>query len=85
MSFSPASTTNSGAANIGTGYFTTLQEAEHYRTLELLKASATKEKFHIFELEVPVIPKEYSNATSFSLTFPNDFCPFNGALYGTNS
>ena len=53
MSFSPASTLSSSATSIGTGYFTTLQEAEHYRTLELLKASATKEKFHIFELEVP--------------------------------
>ena len=53
MSFGSPSSSSSGSTNIGLGYFITLQEAEHYRTLELLKASATKEKFHIFELEVP--------------------------------
>ena len=60
MTFGPIAS-SSGTTNIGTGYFTTLQEAEHHRTLELLKASATKEKFHIFELEVPNPTYEESN------------------------
>lgn len=54
MSFGSPSSSSSGATNIGLGYFTTLQEAEHHRTLEVLKVSSGgKEQFHIFELEVP--------------------------------
>jgi hypothetical protein len=38
------------------GFFVTLQEAEHCRTVEVLKDTTvgpTKPRFHIFELEVP--------------------------------
>jgi len=52
-------TYTSGSASsspLGLGFFVTLQEAEHARTVEVLKDTATgtsKPKFHIFELEVP--------------------------------
>ncbi len=53
LNFSPIGTI-SGPNYIGTGYFTTLQEAEHHRTLEVLKGSdGNKLQFHIYELEVP--------------------------------
>lgn len=53
MNFNPIGTI-SGPNYIGTGFFTTLQEAEHHRTLEVLKvANGGKEQFHIYELEVP--------------------------------
>ena len=53
LNFSPIGTI-SGPDYIGTGYFTTLQEAEHHRTLEVLKVSdGNKLQFHIYELEVP--------------------------------
>lgn len=47
---------SSNSATLGLGFFTTLQEAEHNRMIEVLKdttTSTTKPKFHIFELEVP--------------------------------
>jgi len=54
MTFSPVSSSSSGSTNIGSGYYTTLQEAEHHRTLEVLKVSSGgREQFHIYELEVP--------------------------------
>jgi len=52
-------TYTSGSASsspLGLGFFVTLQEAEHTRTIEVLKDTATgltKPQFHIFELEVP--------------------------------
>jgi len=52
-------TYTSGSASsspLGMGFFVTLQEAEHCRTVEVLKdttVGANKPKFHIFELEVP--------------------------------
>jgi hypothetical protein len=54
-----AFTYTSGSASssqLGLGFFTNLQEAEHIRTVEVLKdnsTGSTKSKFHIFELEVP--------------------------------
>lgn len=39
---------------IGHGVFTTLQEAEHNRTIELLKdQDAAFNSYHVFELEFP--------------------------------
>lgn len=38
--------------NIGIGFYTTRQEAEHQRTLEVLKCK-TADEFYIFELEIP--------------------------------
>lgn len=52
-------TYTSGSASsspLGMGFFVTLQEAEHCRTIEVLKDTTTgqtKPRFHIFELEVP--------------------------------
>jgi hypothetical protein len=40
----------------GIGFYSTLQEAEHNRTMELLKDTTsihTKPKWHVFEIEVP--------------------------------
>lgn len=54
MSFSPAATISS--TNLGNGIFPSLQEAEHNRTLEVLKDTTTgmnKPRWHIFELEIP--------------------------------
>lgn len=45
-----------GTPGIGVGFYSTLQEAEHNRTLETLKDTATgttKPKWHVFELEFP--------------------------------
>jgi hypothetical protein len=43
-----------GANYIGHGMFTTLQEAEHNRTIELLKdTDAAFNTYHVFELEFP--------------------------------
>ena len=47
---------SSNSVTLGMGFFTTLQEAEHTRTVEVLKDTSTgptKPKFHIFELEMP--------------------------------
>jgi hypothetical protein len=49
-------TTGSGSGtSLGVGFYYTLQEAEHNRTLEVLKdtTTGTKPKFHVFEIEVP--------------------------------
>ena len=47
---------SSSSTQLGMGFFITQQEAEHCRTVEVLKdttAGPTKPRFHIFELEVP--------------------------------
>jgi hypothetical protein len=41
------------APNVGIGFFTTLQEAEHSRTLEVLKDTGVNNTYHIFEVEFP--------------------------------
>lgn len=52
LSFSTAA--NIASTNMGSGFFPTLQEAEHYRTLEVLKVdNGSQQKLHIYELEVP--------------------------------
>ena len=54
MNFSNAATIST--TNLGSGIFPTLQEAEHNRTLEVLKdttSGVNKPRWHIFELEVP--------------------------------
>lgn len=38
--------------NFGAGFYGTREEAEHTRTLELLKETSSS-KYHVFELEVP--------------------------------
>jgi hypothetical protein len=38
--------------SIGIGFYQTRQEAEHQRTIEVLK-SKTNEEFYVFELEIP--------------------------------
>lgn len=46
----------SGTTGLGVGFYATLQEAEHNRTLELLKDTTSgnsKPKWHVFELELP--------------------------------
>ena len=40
--------------SLGAGFFLTQIEAEHHRTLELLKDTDTpKSQYHVFELEIP--------------------------------
>jgi hypothetical protein len=54
MNFSTAAIVS--PTNLGSGIFPTLQEAEHNRTLEVLKdttSGVNKPRWHIFELEVP--------------------------------
>lgn len=43
------------STNMGIGFYLTLEEAEHIRTLEILKDTTTgmKPTWHIFELEFP--------------------------------
>ena len=52
---SPSPTLTS--TSLGIGFYLTLQEAEHIRTLEILKdvtpSSTPKPTWHIFELEFP--------------------------------
>lgn len=46
----------SGTGGLGVGFYSTLQEAEHNRTIELLKDTTTginKPKWHIWELDIP--------------------------------
>ena len=44
----------SSAMNFGIGFYSTLQEAEMHRTMELLKnTDATKPQYHVFELDIP--------------------------------
>ena len=49
--------TNTGAASTltwGVGFYSSLTEAEHNRTMELLKNTDTvKPQYHIFELDLP--------------------------------
>lgn len=50
--------TSGGSSNLslGLGFFISQQEAEHCRTLEVLKDTSTgsvKPQFHVFELEFP--------------------------------
>ena len=48
------STGTSGPISWGLGFYTTLQEAEHNRTMELLKnTDSAKPQYHIFELDLP--------------------------------
>jgi hypothetical protein len=45
---------NPGTPTIGAGFYTTQREAEHNRTLELLKEpNGSTVQYHIFELTVP--------------------------------
>ncbi len=55
MNISACGTIPAGSTNyIGTGMYTTLQEAEHNRTLELLKdPDASFNSYHVFALEFP--------------------------------
>jgi hypothetical protein len=48
--------TGSSPNSLGVGFYSTLQEAEHNRTMELLKdtsSGTSKPKFHVFELDFP--------------------------------
>jgi hypothetical protein len=50
------SSTSSGTVGLGVGFYSSLQEAEHNRTMEVLKDTTTgmsKPKWHIWELDVP--------------------------------
>lgn len=54
MSFSLINSSSSNS--IGVGFYHTLQEAEHNRSMEILKdttSSGAKPTWHIFELEFP--------------------------------
>ncbi len=54
FSYSSGSTTPN--LNIGVGFYLSKEEAEHTRTLEVLKDTTTgvnKPKWHVFELEFP--------------------------------
>ena len=42
-----------GSPNIGAGFFSSLKEAEHNRTLEVLKEQTGNTQIHVFELSVP--------------------------------
>ena len=56
MSFTNTGTGSSASASLGIGFYPSLQEAEHNRTLEVLKDTTTginKPKWHVFELELP--------------------------------
>lgn len=46
----------SGTSGLGAGFYSTHQEAEHNRTLEVLKdlsTGASKPKWHVWELTIP--------------------------------
>lgn len=47
-----SSGTTSPTNSIGVGFYSTRQEAEHQRTLEVLKCK-TEDEFYVFELEIP--------------------------------
>ena len=55
LSILACGTTPAGSSGyIGTGMYTTLQEAEHNRTLEILKdTDSGYNSYHVFELEFP--------------------------------
>jgi len=42
----------SSSVTFGAGFYGTREEAEHLRTLEILKET-TGSKYHVFELEIP--------------------------------
>ena len=49
-----SNTGGTSTSGLGLGFYSTLNEAEMNRTAEILKANSDKkEKFHIFELDVP--------------------------------
>jgi hypothetical protein len=51
-----AYTGGSSPVSIGVGFYLNREEAEHHRTLEVLKDTTvgpTKPKWHVFELEFP--------------------------------
>lgn len=52
MSFMPTGPMSSVAPSLGIGFYISLQEAEHARTMQAL-ADTTGGRYHIFELEVP--------------------------------
>lgn len=47
--------TGSGTSGMGIGFYASLAEAEHNRTLEVLKDTTVgvKPRFHVFEIQVP--------------------------------
>lgn len=50
------STTGSGTTGMGVGFYSTLQEAEQNRTMEVLKDTTTginKPRWHVWELDIP--------------------------------
>lgn len=55
LNFTSVGSIPAGSTNyIGVGFYTTLQEAEHNRTLELLKdTDASFNSYFVFELEFP--------------------------------
>ena len=44
---------SNGYNYVGTGIYSTLQDAEHQRTLETLKDTEGGNSYHVFELEFP--------------------------------
>lgn len=53
LTYTSGSSTN---VALGMGFFISQQEAEHCRTVEVLKDTSTgpnKPRFHVFELEIP--------------------------------
>jgi hypothetical protein len=56
MAFTTAGSSSSASAGIGIGFYPSLQEAEHNRTMEVLKDTTSgnnKPRWHVFELEFP--------------------------------
>jgi hypothetical protein len=56
MSFTNTGSSSSASAPLGIGFYPTLQEAEHNRTMEVLKdttSGTNKPKWHIWELDIP--------------------------------
>lgn len=54
LNLSSAGTIPAGSANyVGTGFYTTQQEAEHNRTIETLKNTDEGVSYYVFELEFP--------------------------------
>ena len=43
----------SSSVNFGPGFYGTRDQAEQARTLELLKDTEAKSRYHVFELEIP--------------------------------
>jgi hypothetical protein len=56
MSFTGTGSVSAVSSGLGIGFYSSLQEAEHNRTLEVLKdttSGSNKPKYHVFELEFP--------------------------------